>query len=196
MKNTSRLGMVLTLTACIAAPSYGQVEPVETTPLPQEIEATSNVELIPQRVVGKGRDLRGIRVARSGALLLASFDDDRSLSVSLAEIEKNAESAFQRADTNNSGTLSIFEQQDWARAVGSDDGPLANTVTFDANIDRQITSDEFKAGLIRLGNSYMSEGETEILFADLLIKPNGKKSEKRRTENKDNRPQRQNNSIK
>ena len=196
MKNTARFGLILALATCLTAHSYAQVEPVETTPNSQDTDSTSSVELIPQRVVGKDRDLRGIRVARTGALLLASFDDDHSLSISIKEIENNAISAFDKADTNNSGTLSIFEQQDWARAVGSDDGPLANTVTFDANIDRQITQQEFKAGLVRLGKSYISEGETEIQFADLLFKPNGKKTDKRKSENKSNRPERQNNSIK
>ncbi len=136
--------------------------------------ADASVELIPERVVGRGRDLRGIRVAKPGALLFASFDDDHSLSVTIAEIEANAEAAFNRADTNNNGTLSIFEQQDWAEAVGSHDGPLANAVTFDTNIDRQVTLEEFKAGLIRLANSYMTSGETEIEFASMLINPNGK----------------------
>ncbi|MFC7292112.1 hypothetical protein [Hirschia litorea] len=167
----------------IAPPETVETAQAETQDTNDTIEApdppppeasTGSVELIPQRVVGRGRDLRGIRIAKPAALLFASFDDDHSLSVTIAEIEANAEAAFARADTSKNGTLSIFEQQDWAEAVGSHDGPLANAVTFDTNIDRQVTLEEFKAGLIRLANSYMTSDETEIQFASMLINPNGK----------------------
>lgn len=144
--------------------------------------ATEDIELLAPRKIGRGQDMRGVRIAKPGALLFASFDDDHSLTISIAEIEANAAAAFERADTNKSGSLSIFEQQDWAEAVGSHDGPLANAVTFDTNIDRQVTSDEFTLGLKRLAKSYMGKDATEIEFESLLFNPNGKStSTKRKT---------------
>ncbi len=171
---------------CLPAIAQSDPQPETTGTIPTDLEETSaeatTMELLPQRIVGRGQDLRGIRVAKPGALLFASFDDDHSLSISFAEIDANAVSAFARADVNQSGTLSIFEQQDWAAAVGSYDGPLANTMTFDSNIDRQVTQEEFTAGLKRLAKSYMRTDETEIQFASLLFKPNGKDADKRDNE--------------
>ncbi len=142
-------------------------------------------ELIPEKVVRDGRDLRGVRIARPGALLFASFDTDGSLSVSLQEIADGAPKAFNTADHNKDGTLSIFEQQDWASALGSHDGPLANAVNFDANIDRRVTLEEFTAGLERIGGSYVDELSGEILFSNLILAPNGKRAKQDLDERQD-----------
>lgn len=140
----------------------------------ERIETTSaEPELLAQRVVGPLQDLRGVRIVRPGALLFASFDTDGSLSVSVQEIRDNAGKAFKRADVNNNGTLSIFEQQDWAREIGSHDGQLANAVSFDTNIDRMVTKEEFASGLERIAKAYIVDETGEIPFSNLVLKPNG-----------------------
>jgi hypothetical protein len=96
------------------------------------------------------------------------------------EVRENAERAFARADTNNSGTISIFEQQDWAQIIGAGDGQLANAVSFDTNIDRQVTLEEFSNGLLRIARPYMDSETEEIPFSNLIMKPNGERNKKPR----------------
>ncbi len=190
-KSRLAVGFAFISASLLAAPlaAIAQDEPIGTEKTTSENESASNeVELLPQHVVGRGRDLRGIRVAKPGALLFASFDDDHSFSISMAEINANAEAVFNSADTNNGGSLSIFEQQDWALAIGSHDGPLANAMTFDANLDRQVTLEEFQSGLHRLAKSYMGKDETEIEFSSLLVKPDGKRGPKSKKPKPTDRP--------
>lgn len=136
--------------------------------------AQDGPELIPERVVGAGQDLRGVRIAVPGALVLASFDQDGSMTVTPEEVTEGAKRVFKHADKNGDGHLSIFEQQDWAMLAGAGDGPLGNTMTFDSNIDRMVTPEEFEAGMTRLANSYANQEVNYVKFESLLTKPNRK----------------------
>jgi len=141
-----------------------------TTP----VLAQDGPELIPEKVVGPGQDLRGVRIAVPGALVLASFDQDGSMTITPEEVSDGAKRMFKHADKNGDGHLSIFEQQDWAMLAGASDGPLGNTMTFDSNIDRIVTPDEFEAGLKRLAKSYANQEVSYVKFESLLTKPNRK----------------------
>ncbi len=137
-------------------------------------QEAERLERLPPRVDGGARkDLRGVRIARPGALLLASFDADGSMSISRSELDSGAGRAFAVADTNEDGRLSIFEQQDWAARTGSHDGPLANATTFDTNFDRQVSEAEFVAGIHRLASPMLADATSELMFADLLEAPAG-----------------------
>jgi len=131
-------------------------------------------------IAGPKTDLRGVRVVRPGALLFASFDADGSLTISVDEIRSSAQKAFDRADANANGTLTIFEQQDWAKEIGASDGQLANAVSFDSNIDRQVTFEEFAAGIERIAQPYIDPEIGEIPYSNLILKPNGEKQRKPR----------------
>ena len=142
---------------------------------PDAIEDVSTLETLAPDANALSRnpvqDLRGMRVARPGALAFASFDVDASLTISQDEIRSGAARAFQTADKNKDGVLSIFEQQDWAAAVGAHDGPLANSMTFDANLDRSVSVDEFAAGLLRLASAYTAPETDTLNLSDLLVAP-------------------------
>ena len=119
------------------------------------------------------RDLRGLRIARPGALAFASYDSDGSLTVSDDEIRSGAARSFSTADVNGDGFMSIFEQQDWAAAIGAHDGALANSTTFDANFDRRISEAEFIEGMIRLSHAYKNADSGVLRLSDLLEPPAG-----------------------
>ena len=119
------------------------------------------------------RDLRGVRVAKPGALVFASFDTDSSLVLTDTEISEGSVRAFKTADKNGDGKMSIFEQQAWAAAVGAHDGPLANSMTFDANLDRQVSPTEFTEGLMRISRAYIDPGNGELPLSNLLEAPAG-----------------------
>lgn len=173
------LSFALACQVCLAVPAHAQAGPPA---------------LIPEQVIGAGRDTRGIRIAQPGALLLASFDADGSLSVSIEEVTMGAARAFARADANADGGVSIFEQQDWASAAGASDDALANTITFDSNIDRVITPAEFQAGLMRIAQGYIDPVTQEIAFSSLLTKPDGRSQRPDKSPGDSPRPDRRNKS--
>ena len=109
----------------------------------------------------------------TGALVFASFDTDSSLVLTDTEISEGSVRAFKTADKNGDGKMSIFEQQDWAAAVGAHDGPLANSMTFDANLDRQVSPTEFTEGLMRISRAYIDPGNGELPLSNLLEAPAG-----------------------
>jgi len=146
-----------------AAAQEGQVvqqgDAVQVAP-PEEID----------RVVGaeRGAGLRapeGVRRVSPGALLFASFDRNYDGRITADEIEAGAAGAFAVADRNGDGAISGFEQNDWAASVGSMNDVLSNPMTFDVDLDRSVTKDEFTAGLKRIAGQVAPEGLT---FADLM----------------------------
>jgi hypothetical protein len=108
-----------------------------------------------------------IRVVSPGALAFASFDRNSDGRITVAEIEAGALVAFAAADRNGDGFITGFEQADWAAAMGSTSDVLANTMTFDIDLDRQVTKTEFTAGLKRIAASIQPSGD--LTFADLLL---------------------------
>lgn len=160
-----RLSLAALIAGCLVAPVATAQDAGELDTLPPRIEDGGRK--------GGGKDLRGVRIARPGALLLASFDTDGSMSLTQAEINAGARRVFVQADKDQSGMLSIFEQQDLAARAGSHDGPLANAMTFDANFDRQVSEDEFIAGVLRLASAAAPETEGDLPFSSLLQAPAG-----------------------
>lgn len=107
----------------------------------------------------------GVRVVRPGALLFASFDRNYDGRITTAEIEAGAAGAFAAADRNGDGVISGFEQNDWAASVGSMNDVLSNSMTFDVDLDRSVTREEFAAGLSRILGQVAPEG---LMLADLM----------------------------
>lgn len=115
---------------------------------------------------GMARAPEGVKVAAPGALVFASFDRNSDGKVILAEIEAGSGAAFAVADKNGDGKITGFEQSDWAASIGSATDVMANTMTFDIDLDRAVTQSEFTAGLKRIANQIQPAGD--LMFADLL----------------------------
>ena len=153
------LGGSLALVGLCALPAAAQEAPAKV----EHIDPTSGFR-------GIGRAPEGVKRVSPGALLLASFDRNFDGKVSRQEISASASGVFAVADSNRDGKVSGFEQADWAASVGSQGEVLANPMMFDANLDRNVTPDEFAKGLSRLADEVMGPQNTEIAFAD-LVKP-------------------------
>jgi hypothetical protein len=149
------------LAAAQEAPPVIQKSEVDQATPPDQID----------RVVGpqKGgfRPPEGVKVVQPGALLFASFDRNFDGRISEAEIEAGAAGAFAAADRNKDGVITGFEQNDWATSVASMSDVLSNPMTFDVDLDRQVTQAEFVSGLKRIAGQ-VAPGE--LSFAD-LVKP-------------------------
>jgi hypothetical protein len=112
-----------------------------------------------------------------GGGLIMSFDASDDGRVTPVELKSGAAAAFLLADTNEDGTLSALEQQDWANGLPTRDDTLANPVRFDPNLDRMITRGEFVAVVAQLAAAY-AEPDGDILL-EKLAAPEQKDSAKR-----------------
>lgn len=115
---------------------------------------------------GMGRAPEGVRVVAPGALVFASFDRNSDGKITVAEISAGADGAFAAADKNGDGKITGFEQSDWAASIGNPTDVMANTMTFDIDLDRFVTKAEFVAGLKRIANQIQPSGD--LVYADLL----------------------------
>lgn len=108
----------------------------------------------------------GVKVVAPGALVYASFDKNFDGVVTLDEMEAGAALAFDVADKNRDGFITGFEQTDWAARMASAGDLMGNAMTFDIDLDRQVTRAEFIAGFKRLAGQINPAGE--LTFADLV----------------------------
>lgn len=159
--------VILGLAASASLPAIAQ-ETI-TAPQPQTDTRPDSIDRVtgvatPGAAVGRAPE--GVRVAAPGALVFASFDRNSNGRVSLAEIEAGAGAVFVAADRNGDGKITGFEQSDWAASIGSPTDVMANTMTFDIDLDRAVTQAEFVAGLKRIAGQIQPTGE--LTFADLL----------------------------
>ncbi len=115
---------------------------------------------------GVFRPPEGVRVVSPGALVYASFDRDFDGRITPEEIEAGAALAFEVADKNKDGFITGFEQTDWAASVSGAGDVIANAMTFDIDLDRQVTRAEFAAGFKRLAGQIKPSGD--LTFIDLV----------------------------
>jgi EF hand len=115
---------------------------------------------------GNFRAPEGVKVVSPGALVFASFDRNFDGRITVEEIDAGAAVAFDVADKNKDGSITGFEQTDWAGAMSGGGDVIANAMTFDIDLDRSVTRVEFAAGFKRLAEQIQPAGE--LTFVDLI----------------------------
>lgn len=181
MKRLAQLGISAAAAVCIAmtapaafAQESGQESDVIVGRGDSEPPPAANVDRIAPAGVGPGerafgsRGSDGVRTVRPGALLFASFDTNHDGRITREEFDAGARASFGVADANGDGVISGFEQNDWAKAVGTDNDILSNPMTFDTDLDRNVTEAEFVAGLRRIAEPIADSQTGAILFSDLV----------------------------
>lgn len=141
-----------------ALPAFAQEQTVEVDRIDRVSGAASPGGLM--------RPPEGVKVVSPGALIYASFDRNFDGVISMAEIETGAAGAFDVADKNGDGIITGFEQTDWAARMASAADLMANAMTFDIDLDRQVTRAEFVAGFKRLAGQINPAGD--LTFIDLV----------------------------
>ena len=163
MLRTMLIGL---LAAAATFPAFAQdtvnTAPQPSLPQPDRIDRVAGVAA----PGGLGRAPEGVRVVAPGALVFASFDRNSDGKITPAEIAAGADGAFAAADRNGDGQITGFEQTDWAASIGNANDVMANTMTFDIDLDRSVTKTEFLSGLKRIANQIQPSGD--LLYADLL----------------------------
>lgn len=157
---SGRLAQIAAVACLLAAPAVAQSSGVE-------VIQTAPKRPGPEPGIGGS----GLRMVKSGALLLASFDQNFDGAVTDEEVETGARASFAVADRDGNGALGGFEQGDWANKVGAADDVLSNPMLFDVDLDRSVTLDEFVAGVRRLAVSARGPGSDVLHFSDLLRAP-------------------------
>lgn len=103
-----------------------------------------------------------------GGMLFLQFDADRDYSISAEEVRTGLAAAFAAADTDKSGTLSLFEYKDWSRLALGSDLVLPDWMSVDRNENRTITEAEFDAAFLRIAGRLGLSEETPLNFAALV----------------------------
>ena len=107
-------------------------------------------------------------VVRPAGLLIASFDANRDYMVSRTEFDLGAGKAFENADENSDGNLTLFELEDWRlKALGSLDAMPGN-MSFDENYNSRITEQEFLDTLIYEFERADKDDDGMVAFSDLI----------------------------
>jgi len=88
--------------------------------------------------------IEGIGRLVPGGGLLLSFDADRDMQITPAEISAGIDAAFLKADHNEDGRITPLEQIKWTQTLPTRDASLANPARFDPNLDRSVRNEEFR----------------------------------------------------
>ena len=107
------------------------------------------VELLPNKKLEKrGERISGPITSISAAgLLFASFDKNSDYIIDALELSKGQAASFKIADKDKSGSITLFELEDWRKAaLGSLDAPPGN-ISFDKDYDQRVTKAEFEHAL-------------------------------------------------
>lgn len=140
------------------------------TPASAQTTGVDRIDRVPGGAApGPGRN-EAVRLVKPGALLFASFDRNFDGVVTADEIDLGTAGSFAVADKNKDGSITGFEQSDWAAAMGASAEVLSNPMQFDLDLDRSVTPVEFAAGLKRIADALVNPSTGTITFVD-LVKP-------------------------
>lgn len=106
-------------------------------------------------------------VLKPAGLLFASFDTDQSYSVSQTELSSGLDRAFDRADDDGSGQLSLIEYQDWAAMALGAPSATPGWMQLDRDGTKSIDPIEFRSRFERIAQSYGLFDGGGIQLADL-----------------------------
>ncbi|NNE57070.1 MAG: hypothetical protein HKN36_03090 [Hellea sp.] len=109
-----------------------------------------------------------ITIIRPAALVFTTFDTDRDYHVTRAEALLGARDAFDRADKDGNGRVSLFELEDWrVAALGSLDA-LPGNLNFDTDYNNQVFAEEFETALLDLFDRHDEDADATLKHAELM----------------------------
>ena len=110
----------------------------------------------------------GDKSAPPAALMLAALDTNNDQKVDRAELEAGADRAFDSADTDRNGAVSIAELADWSRRWLGDAYALPGHFQFDQDQNDTITRDEFHVTFRKLFNQFDQNADGVLDRSELL----------------------------
>jgi len=166
--------LVLTAVAvpalCLSQSATAQI--ISQTPRPDvpDPDAASIEEIKPKGRIGSTGNM--IKVARTGALLVAGFDRNDDYIIDTAEVSAGVDRAFASADVDKNGTLSLVELESWReKAFGAIDAD-PNNFAFAPNFARTVSKAKFREVLGKVTDNLDKDKDGnmdgKIAMADLL----------------------------
>jgi len=115
---------------------------------------------------GKNQSL--ITIVSPASLLITSFNRNNDYVIDRAEFTGGRDQAFQNADSNGDGRISLFEMDAWRLgALGSKDAaPMS--MYFDADFNQVVTKEEFETAFDTLFSNSDKDGNQTIAFTELV----------------------------
>ena len=144
--------MVASVAAGCATPPRGRGGPRPETPADRANESYGG----------------GDKSAPPAALMLAALDTNNDQKVDRAELEAGADKAFDSADTDHNGQVSIAELADWARRWLGDAYALPGHFQFDQDQNDVISREEFHVTFRKLFNQFDQNADGVLDRSELL----------------------------
>lgn len=148
---------------------YAILIAISSTAIAQD-NILDEVEQLPnKKLEERGERIRGpITSIAAGGMLFATFDKNTNYSIDETEFQNGQAASFKAADVDNSGTLSLFELEDWRiAALGSVDAAPGN-LSFDKDYDQRVTAAEFKSALKYVYNVNDKDADNHLTFEEII----------------------------
>jgi len=107
-------------------------------------------------------------VVSTGGLLIAGFDANGDAAVDRAELAAGAARAFSAADADGSGGVTPVEHGNWAQIWLGSRSAVPGWITFDNNLDNDITPAEFNDTLDDLFTRLDQDKNGSVTRSELL----------------------------
>ena len=149
--------------------TFAVISAIPSVALGQETRSNVPEQLPNKKLEERGERIRGpITSIAAGALLFASYDKNADYLIDADEFLTGQASSFQSADSDKSGTLSLFELEDWRKAaLGSLDAAPGN-LSFDKDYDQRVTATEFKSALKYVYNVNDKDADNQLSFEEMI----------------------------
>ena len=149
--------------------TFAVISAIPSVALGQETRSNVPEQLPNKKLEERGERIRGpITSIAAGALLFASYDKNSDYLIDADEFSKGQAASFQSADSDKSGTLSLFELEDWRKAaLGSLDAAPGN-LSFDKDYDQRVTASEFKSALKYVYNVNDKDADNQLSFEEMI----------------------------
>lgn len=134
------------------------------------LENEELVEELPnKKLERRGKRIKGpITSVGAGAMLFATFDTNTDYNINQIEFAAGRTQAFNAADKDNSGSLSLFELEDWREAaLGSLDAAPGN-LAFDKDYDQRVSRAEFDYALGYVFKAGDKNKDGVLAFSELV----------------------------
>ncbi|MCH8862156.1 MAG: hypothetical protein IID51_06570 [Proteobacteria bacterium] len=112
-------------------------------------------------------DRSGAQVLLPASLLFASFDADGNYKINNEEVDAGLLNAFDQADADGSGKLSLFEYRNWAAQALGATNALPGWIGIDLDGDHSISESEYRQAFLGLASNYGLADPDGISFAKL-----------------------------
>lgn len=168
--------------------------------LPFAVSAADQINDEPELIPNKRLEQRGTRISgpitsiTAAGLLFATFDKNGNYRTDENELSLGISASFKTADSDQSGTLSLFELEDWREmALGSLDAAPGN-ISFDKDYDQRVTPAEFDHALNYVFKANDKNEDGTLTFEEMVRvfeMPRRRRIEENSETNPDTLPRRQ-----